>query len=185
MAKNSFQTGPKKHNSHRRMLCPDIPSSRTSFIRGTLGAAMPAHLAHFDDDWHDFKEFEPVSVQGTRMDRVNLVVEQVTGVLRVLPELNNSFSWRNKQLQVHGRSGERFRREIDSVSDISTPKRRTCKHYHRGYNIEERRVSMRSDSWPKLVCNNTVPPLQHAITCQCRALHSSVQLIHAVTSIDG
>uniref|UniRef100_A0A674E9S0 Fasciculation and elongation protein zeta 2a n=1 Tax=Salmo trutta TaxID=8032 RepID=A0A674E9S0_SALTR len=39
---------------------------------------MPAHLAHFDDDWHDFKEFEPVSEQGTRMDRVNLVVEQVT-----------------------------------------------------------------------------------------------------------
>ncbi|XP_071239744.1 fasciculation and elongation protein zeta-2-like isoform X1 [Salvelinus alpinus] len=74
------------------MLCPDIPSSHTSFIRGTLGAAMAAPLAHFDDEWHDFKEFEPVSEQGTRMDRVNLVAEQLTGVLRVLPELNNSFS---------------------------------------------------------------------------------------------
>ncbi|XP_036829819.1 fasciculation and elongation protein zeta-2-like isoform X2 [Oncorhynchus mykiss] len=74
------------------MLCPDIPSSHTSFIRGTLGAAMAALLSHFDDEWHDFKEFEPVSEQGTRMDRVNLVAEQLTGVLRVLPELNNSFS---------------------------------------------------------------------------------------------
>ncbi|XP_031648510.1 fasciculation and elongation protein zeta-2 isoform X3 [Oncorhynchus kisutch] len=74
------------------MLCPDIPSSHTSFIRGTLGAAMAAPFAHFDDEWHDFKEFEPVSEQGTRMDRVNLVAEQLTGVLRVLPELNNSFS---------------------------------------------------------------------------------------------
>lgn len=55
-------------------------------------AAMAVSLAHFDDEWHDFKEFEPISEQGTRMDRVNLVVEQVTGVLRVLPELNNSFS---------------------------------------------------------------------------------------------
>nr|XP_029485384.1 fasciculation and elongation protein zeta-2-like isoform X3 [Oncorhynchus nerka] len=74
------------------MLCPDIPSSHTSFIRGTLGAAMAAPFAHFDDEWHDFKEFEPVSEQGTRMDRVNLVAEQLTGVLRVLPERNNSFS---------------------------------------------------------------------------------------------
>ncbi|XP_035606421.1 fasciculation and elongation protein zeta-2-like isoform X23 [Oncorhynchus keta] len=74
------------------MLCPDIPSSHTSFIRGTLGAAMAAPFALFDDEWHDFKEFEPVSEQGTRMDRVNLVAEQLTGVLRVLPELNNSLS---------------------------------------------------------------------------------------------
>ncbi|XP_035601365.1 fasciculation and elongation protein zeta-2-like isoform X1 [Oncorhynchus keta] len=53
---------------------------------------MAAPFAHFDDDWHDFKEFEPVSEQGTRMERVNLVVEQVTDVLKVLPEINNSFS---------------------------------------------------------------------------------------------
>ncbi|CAB1333663.1 unnamed protein product, partial [Coregonus sp. 'balchen'] len=55
-------------------------------------AAMAAPVAHFDDEWHDLKEFEPVSEQGTRMDRVNLVVEHVTGDLKVLPELNNSFS---------------------------------------------------------------------------------------------
>ncbi|XP_041758146.1 fasciculation and elongation protein zeta-2 isoform X4 [Coregonus clupeaformis] len=54
---------------------------------------MAAPLAHFDDEWHDFKEFEPVSEQGTRVDRVNLVVEHVTGDLKVLPELNNSFSF--------------------------------------------------------------------------------------------
>ncbi|XP_036804873.1 fasciculation and elongation protein zeta-2 isoform X4 [Oncorhynchus mykiss] len=53
---------------------------------------MAAPFAHFGDEWHDFKEFEPVSEQGIRMDRVNLVVEQVTDVLKVLPELNNSFS---------------------------------------------------------------------------------------------
>ncbi|XP_024241962.1 fasciculation and elongation protein zeta-2 isoform X3 [Oncorhynchus tshawytscha] len=53
---------------------------------------MAAPFAHFDDEWHDFKEFEPVSEQGTRMERVNLVVEQMTDVLKVLPELNNSFS---------------------------------------------------------------------------------------------
>ncbi|XP_041709306.1 fasciculation and elongation protein zeta-2-like isoform X2 [Coregonus clupeaformis] len=53
---------------------------------------MAAPVAHFDDEWHDLKEFEPVSEQGTRMDRVNLVVEHVTGDLKVLPELNNSFS---------------------------------------------------------------------------------------------
>ncbi|XP_070961493.1 fasciculation and elongation protein zeta-2-like isoform X5 [Oncorhynchus clarkii lewisi] len=53
---------------------------------------MAAPFAHFGDEWHDFKEFEPVSEQGTRMNRVNLVVEQVTDVLKVLPELNNSFS---------------------------------------------------------------------------------------------
>lgn len=55
-------------------------------------AGMAAPFAHFGDEWHDFKEFEPVSEQGIRMDRVNLVVEQVTDVLKVLPELNNSFS---------------------------------------------------------------------------------------------
>lgn len=55
-------------------------------------AAMAAPLAHFDDEWQDFNEFKPVSGKDHQMDRVNLNVQDVTGLLEDFPELDNGFS---------------------------------------------------------------------------------------------
>ncbi|XP_048117652.1 fasciculation and elongation protein zeta-2 isoform X1 [Alosa alosa] len=53
---------------------------------------MAAPLAHFDDEWQDFNEFKTVSGKDHRLDRVNLNVQDVTGLLEDFPELDNGFS---------------------------------------------------------------------------------------------
>ncbi|KAL2084862.1 hypothetical protein ACEWY4_020380 [Coilia grayii] len=53
---------------------------------------MAAPLAHFDDEWQDFNEFKPVSGKDHQMDRVNLNVQDVTGLLEDFPELDNGYS---------------------------------------------------------------------------------------------
>ncbi|XP_031432036.1 fasciculation and elongation protein zeta-2 isoform X2 [Clupea harengus] len=53
---------------------------------------MAAPLAHFDDEWQDFNEFNPVSGKDHQLDRVNLNVQDVSGLLEDFPELDNGFS---------------------------------------------------------------------------------------------
>ncbi|XP_063055792.1 fasciculation and elongation protein zeta-2-like isoform X4 [Engraulis encrasicolus] len=53
---------------------------------------MAAPIAHFDDEWQDFNEFRPASGKDHQMDRVNLNVQDVTGLLEDFPELDNGYS---------------------------------------------------------------------------------------------
>ncbi|XP_030641186.1 fasciculation and elongation protein zeta-2 [Chanos chanos] len=50
---------------------------------------MAAPLAQFDDEWQDFNEFRTDHGQEKKLDRVNLNVEDVSGLLDDLPELDN------------------------------------------------------------------------------------------------